>query len=115
MEKVKAGQTVEHAIGGRTLVVAPIPIGKLKAVLEKFKNTTGIDDVADMYGTHLVTALSFNNEGLTKEFIQDNVSLPLAQQILGEFALVNGLPNFFQEVATSTSPEKTEKELAEAK
>lgn len=104
-----AGDEKEYTIGGQKLTLRPLPLGRLKAAMKILE--TG--DAKDWMGTiaSYITAVfdKADHTFLTKEWIENNVSMPQANAIIADVATVNGLPNFFQ------GPNKvtTEKELME--
>jgi hypothetical protein len=102
-------------VGKRDIIIEAMPLGKLKKTLDEFRNAKASEDVADMFARYLVLTLQDANNkdgGLTIEFFKENISLPAAKHILGQWAKTNGLPDFFQNLDQSATPQAIrEKEL----
>jgi hypothetical protein len=84
----------EYRIGGQTLKLEALPIGKLKQAMKQWAEA----DPADWTGTIAGYLLAVFDKGthpfLTKDWIENNVTKPQADQIMADVATVNGLPNF---------------------
>ena len=112
-EPVRKAESVTYKIGGKEIELVPLPYGRLRKVLRVVMRM--IDDLSKMDTSNL-QALPDVLEGatdahlqellplvfdpakydwLTREWIDDNLTLPLINHIRKDFMELNGLDDFF--------------------
>lgn len=114
-EELKAGDSVEFKIGGKVLVVEPIPYGNVKkvfkivfGVIEKLTDKT--DETAVMRvpkileeNINLFLPLLFKKgkyDFLNDAWIDDNMTLNDIRKIIEAAVKVNGLEDFFAKMGS---------------
>lgn len=107
---LKAGMESSYTIGGKTVKMKPLTLGKMKKATQVFQKKGA--DTFDMMLDSLFEILS-NGENVfaTREWINDNVTMPLATQILSDMRTINGLGDnngFFQAAAPAAKSLPTE-------
>lgn len=111
-QELKVGQRATYEIAGRSLTVKPLPLGKMKRATMVFTET-GQDNM-DLISRYLLILLdNGSNEGVTLEWIQDNVTIPEAQEMLDASRVINGLGSFFQKGPSSLEGRVEERPLLE--
>lgn len=129
LKPLKAGETKQYTIGDKTLILEPIPYGRLKKVLKIIVDAVGdISKGKDMTHEELAKTMPevlINNVNLllpllfdpkkhpfmNQDWLENNMSLPIVMDI-GEAAIkINGMMDFFAKVkafaATTPSPTQT--------
>lgn len=112
---LKAGQTAEFPLGDKTLVVEPIPFGRLKKIIRIIAEVSGkvdkkklsedflsvVPPLLDGYIDEFIPLLfsSSKHPFVTKEWIEDNLTIPVTRQIIVAAIQVNGLGDFFGKTA----------------
>ncbi len=101
MEETKVlqpGETAVYKMGDVALKLIPLPLGKLKKALDAIKNLN-TENLSTMLADYMLAIFDKDqNEFLTNEWIDNNMTVPMAQRIIQDFSMVNGLPNFLQEM-----------------
>lgn len=107
--QVQVGQSVTYNIAGRTLILKPLPLGKIKkatmVLAEPEKNN--MDKIAD----YLSMMFDAKDE-ITPDWILENVNLPQANDMIDTSRQINGLGSFFQK-GEPAKEIKTERPLEE--
>ncbi len=125
MSTLKAGDTKEFTVGEHKLVVEPLPLGSLKKIIKivaevgaKFDKKTLTDDlltvVPGMVEGYIDTIIPLlfvkdKHPFMTKEWVDDNLTIPLMKEMFVAAIAVNGLGDFFLrtvKVPAPTVPEK---------
>jgi len=117
---LKAGDTKEFKIGEQTLVVEPLPLGRLKKIIkiiadigQKFDKKAIADDLLTVVPAMVegyidqMIPLLFTKERhpfLTTEWIDDNLTVPIMKEILVTAITINGLGDFFLKTAKAPAP-----------
>lgn len=108
----QVGQSVSYTIAGRELKLKPMSLGKMKKATLIFSEK---GDNLELMANYLVAILdNSENEGLTKEWVQDNVTLPEAYDIIRDCRLINGLEQPFLKGTAQPQAPIVERELSEA-
>lgn len=126
MSVYKAGDTKDFKVGAQTLVVEPLPLGRLKKIIKiiadigsKLDKKAIADDMLTIVPTMVegyidqIIPLLFTKERhpfLTGEWIDDNLTVPLMKEILVTAIAVNGLGDFFLKTAKAPAPVAVEQE-----
>lgn len=113
---LKTGMTTTYEIEGKKVVLKPTTLGKMKKAMAAFQKKNA--DTFDMMQDHIFEILNNGfNDFATKEWIADNISLPMASQIINDMRAINGLGNndFFQTggAKVSTENQKEIRDLTE--
>jgi hypothetical protein len=118
-DQLKAGQTVEINIGGKVLVIEPIPYGRLKKLFKLVMSAVeligGTDPknvmaaIPDLFEDNLseFCELAFDkkkHEFLTKVWIEDNVTLLHIREIAESLIAVNGIKDFLGRAGVKQAP-----------
>lgn len=112
---LKAGDETTYEVNGHTLILRPIPYGRLKKVLaaiakvfeEVSKRTDKGDTIQfiqvlpDLIGQHVATLFPLlfdpkEHPFLNGEWVDENLTVPMAKQIMEDAIKVNGLEDFFK-------------------
>lgn len=93
-KELKTGQTAQYEIEGKTVVMKPLTLGKMKKAMMAFQKKS---DTFEMMQEALFEILSGNNEFATREWINNNVTMPQATQIINDMRKVNGMEDFLGE------------------
>lgn len=90
--------TVKVSIGGRSLVVRPLSLGALELVQRKYEEMdkrgggpTGSPENIQATAEVLAAALSRGNEGVTVEWLKQEIELPQIAPTLQAISEVSGL------------------------
>lgn len=105
---LKAGDTAYYQIGDKTVVLKPVTLGKMKKAMMAFQEKD--KDTFDMMRDHLMAILdNGNNPFVTQEWIEGNITMPIATRIIEDMRIVNGLGEngFFQPGGAKTLPVET--------
>lgn len=128
MSELKAGDTKTFEVGGEKLIVGPIPFGRLKIIIRlvadvssKFEKKEVQDDLfaivpklVEEYVDEFIPTLfdKKTHPFLTKEWIENNLTIPLVKEIIVTAITVNALGDFFAKTvkvpATLTVEQKAE-------
>jgi hypothetical protein len=124
MQQPKAGEAVTFTVGGNDIIVEAIPFGKLKKVIKiiadvskKFDPKTVQEDiltlvptVVEEYVDDLVPLLfdGAKHPFLTKDWINENLTIPKTKEIIVASIAVNGLGDFFVKTAKAPAPKPSE-------
>lgn len=100
---LKTGQTTQYQIEGKTVVLKPLTLGKMKRAMAAFQKKD-VDTFEMMAGALVEILANGDNKFATREWINDNVTLPMATEIIADMRKVNGLEDFFQTGATKSTP-----------
>lgn len=93
-EDLDTGATTSFKIKKHTVVLKPLALGKLKKAMMAWK---GDGDNVDKIHAYLFEVLSNGeNEFATREWIGDNITLPMANKIIERMMAINGTNTFFQ-------------------
>lgn len=110
-----AGDEKEYTVGGKKLTLRPLPMGQLKAAM-KILETGDAKDWMGTIASYLAAVFDkAEHDFLTKEWIENNMSMPQANAIIADVATVNGLPNFLQAPAKAPTEERELMEATPAK
>lgn len=94
-EELEVGGSRTYEIGGRTLKLKPLSLGKMKRATTIFTEKGG-DDM-DLIARYVLAVLENDeNKDLSLEWIVENITLPLAHDIVLDSRRVNGLGQSFQ-------------------
>lgn len=109
---LKVGMSVTFTIGETVVKMKPITLGKMKAATTAFQDDV---DAFDMIVNYLVVVLdNGDNPFATKEWIKDNVTMPVANDMIDAARKINGLGgDFFTKGATGTEPIRETRDLIE--
>lgn len=90
---LKTGDTTSYEIGGKTVKLKPATLGKMKKAMAAFTMAPGQTmDTFDMIQNHLTEILSNGeNDFVTKDWIADNITLPMANKMIDDMRAINGL------------------------
>jgi len=109
LDQLRAGQTVKMEVGGETLVLEPIPYGRLKKLFKIVFEVIGkistmeqksvMISLPDIFEENLdeFCELAFDpkkHEFLTKEWVGDNLTLIHLREIAETLMAVNGIKDF---------------------
>lgn len=87
--KVMVGGTVTYEISGKKLVLKPMSVGKMKKAMLALRES---DDALDNVLAHLEVVFSNSeNEGVTKEWLSENITMPMANKMIDDMRAVNGM------------------------
>lgn len=104
---LKAGDTATYQIADKIVTLKPVTLGKMKKAMVAFQQQD--KDTFEMMRDHLKAILDNGaNQFATAEWIEDNVTMPMATRIISDMRTVNGLGEngFFQAGGAKTpSPE----------
>lgn len=110
MDEIKVGQNVTYEIGGRTLTLKPLTLGKIKRAMDSFGKDEG--DQFRRIAAYLSNVFENGvNEGIDFQWILENITLPQATQIIEDSQKINGLNSFFPKATETPSP-MIEKDLS---
>jgi len=120
MQELKPGDTKEFKVGDKTLVVEAIPFGKLKKVIrliaevsKQFDSKELQEDILNIVPTIVeryveeFIPLLFSAEKhpfLTKEWVDDNLTIPVVKDVLISAITINGLGDFFAKTVKAPAP-----------
>jgi len=108
-DQLKAGQTVEMNIGGKVLVLEPIPYGRLKKLFKIVFGVIGkistmeqknvMESLPDIFEENLESfcELAFDpkkHDFLTPEWVEENLTLLHIREISETLIAVNGIKDF---------------------
>ena len=120
--ELKMGGTKEFKVGDHTLILEPIPYGRLKTVMTKLMAgvtaLAGTKDMGDaeiaakmpeviMNQMEAILPLLFNPKKhpfLNNDWLQNNITLPLIMEIATDAIKVNGLMDFFAKLKAAQQP-----------
>ncbi len=90
MADVKMGDTKTVEVGGKKLFLKPVTLGKMKRAILAFKNSD-----ADPFETmlqYLTEVLnSEENNFANRQWLEDNMTLPVANEIINDMRIINGM------------------------
>lgn len=109
-------ESLDIQVGGKTLTLAPVPFKQFRAAMkvlsatwERVQTAAKANDMAvvqdvpglvlDQFGD--LAPLLFPGQGLTKEWVEDNFSLPLARYVIENAARINGVADFLAPILRS--------------
>jgi hypothetical protein len=120
MSELKAGQTTTFDIEGQTLTVEPIPYGNLKKILRIVTEAAGklgkqqlgdnflavVPTIFEEYLDQFIPLLfkKAKHPFLTKEWYEDNLTIPQMKEIMLAAIAVNGLQDFFDKTVKAPAP-----------
>lgn len=122
MSELKSGDKKTFEVGDQKLIVEPIPYGRLKRLIRLVAEVTKhfdskevkdnllviVPKIVDEYVDDFIPDL-FNPKThtfLTKEWIEENMTIPVTKEIVIAAMTVNGLADFFvKKPLTAASPE----------
>ncbi len=107
-KELKSGDTATYEIAGKKVVLKPVTLGRMKKAMEAFKDKDG--DTFEMMQKHLLEILTnSDNDFMSLDWIADNVTMPIATQIVNDMRIINGLErnNFFQEGVPKAEPRES--------
>jgi hypothetical protein len=113
--ELKSGDTATYNIGGLKVTMVPCTLGKMKKAIDVFKD--GDKDSFEMIQEHIFQILSNGqNDFATREWINENLTMPLAVQIMTHMRIINGLEQngFFQKAGAMTLKPLEVRDLSEA-
>jgi len=124
MKELKAGDTCEFIVGDKTLLLEPIPYGRLKKVLKfvmeaiadisKGKDM-GADDVGKVMPNMLmehsakILPLLFDPKKhpyIDEAWLENTMTIPLVSDIIKKAIVINGLTDFFAKAGLKPQVEK---------
>ncbi len=109
MSELKAGESIDFAVGDKTLTIGPVPYGNLKKLLRmmlafsgeaKLTDVKNITDILDKYVAQILPLMfpvgkyDFINE----QWIEDTMTVPTMRKMLEAFIVANGLQDFFEQL-----------------
>jgi len=102
-------RSIEYSIGGKTLIMYPLPFVRLKVALKLIEGVgaklvqAGVKDPVD-FVREIVPLLAgkfnelapilFPDQGVTDQWIEQSISIPVAKQILYDAARINDVIDF---------------------
>lgn len=112
---LKTGETTSYEIGGKTVTLKPVTLGKMKRAMDAFMAKDA--DTFEMIQNHLVEILANGtNEFATKDWISENVTLPMANKMIDDMRAINGLEKKdFLRKGAAESGEKVTRDLVDQK
>lgn len=112
-DDVKTGQTKEYEVGGKRLTLKPVTLGKMKKAMGAFMKKDG--DAFDMMLDHLTVILDNGcNPFATREWLEDNITLPQANEMVTDMRAMNGLgSNDFFRMGAAPAVKNETRELLE--
>ena len=126
---LKQGDTVEFIVDGKTLILEPIPYGRLKAVLKSVMASMGEiakgKDIPDagllvpellMDKTAQIFPLLFDAKKhpyMTAEWVDENLTVPLAKDVFSKAVVINDLKDFFGKMGLQPGAAPREVQLSE--
>ncbi len=109
--ELKVGQSATFKIAGRDLRLKPLSLGKMKRATMIFSEK---DADIELIGKYIFAILdNGENPKITLQWVQDNVTIPEAQEMIDASRKINGLGNFFQKGPTATNGVKEVRPLEE--
>lgn len=119
IDQLKAGQTVELNINGKTLILEPIPYGRLKKLFKLVMES--IEKIGSMEQKHVMASLpdmfeenleefcklAFDprkHDFLTPEWVGDNMTLLHIREIGETLIAVNGIKDFLGRAGVKQAP-----------
>jgi hypothetical protein len=130
-QDLKAGDTVEFQADGKTLILEPIPYGRLKKVLtmvmEAIQDVSkGKDMDKDEIGKVMpnilmdhaakILPLLFDlrkHPYLTDVWLENNMTIPLVTDVIKKAIIINGLTDFFGKLGAQPTAPQVERPLSE--
>lgn len=113
-KELKAGETTTYDVNGKVLKLKPVTLGKMKKAMEAFMAKDV--DTFEMIQNHLVEIFANGeNDFATKEWIADNVTLPMANRMIDDMRAINGLEKRDFLKGGATEAIKVERDLVELK
>ena len=125
-KELKAGDDVTYSINGNDIIMRPIPFGRIKKIMKIVFNA--IDEFGEDGQTNsaflrklpelieknidqLLTLIFDTNvyKFINKEWIDDNITIPLSVNIFDDAIKINGLSDFFSKMTRKTGQEVKEK------
>ena len=126
---LKQGETVEFIVDGKTLILEPIPYGRLKAVLKMVVSSIGEiaqgkdrPDVGTMVPELLmeksakIFPLLFDQKKhpyMSEEWVELNLTIPLAKDVFSKAIIINDLKDFFGKMGLQPGAAPREVQLSE--
>lgn len=120
MKELRPGDTKTFEIGGHTLAVAPLPFGKLKKLIRMVADVSArfekkevqdnlltiVPALVEEYVEQFIPLLfdRASQPFLTKEWIEDNITVPMIKEIIVAAIQVNALGDFFNKTAKAPAP-----------
>lgn len=113
---VQLGQPRTYEIGGRKLLLKPLPLGRIKKASAVLSGAGETDNFVVISKYILEILSNGENHDLSLEWIEENVTLPDANQMIDDSRRMNGLGSFFQKAPEAKAPEamQEKRELSEA-
>ena len=111
-QETQIGQSKTYNIAGRSLSLKPLALGKMKKATMIFSQKD--KDSVELLAEYLLCIFdNGENDGLTKDWINDNVTMVMAQQIIDDSRKMNGLGGFFPKGPAPAEQPKVERPLEE--
>jgi len=109
-QKVEVGGTVTYEISDKKLVLKPTSVGRMKRAMMALK---GDGDMFDNIVAYMSVIFEGGaNDFATKEWLEENVTMPQANKIIDDMRVINGMGQSF---FPKGEPAKvTEKDLEES-
>lgn len=103
--ELSTGQSTTYDIAGQKVVLKPLTLGKMKQALKAFDTQEGKDNFDMIVDYLMVNLTNGENAFVTPDWIRDNVTMPIADQIVKDSRIINGLSDFFTNKVSS--PQET--------
>lgn len=113
-KELKAGMTATYEIGGKTVTLKPVTLGKMKKAMAVF--SSGTQDPFDAMADHLAEILANgSNDFATREWIADNMTMLEATQVIEDSRKVNGMADgsFFRNGSEAGKAKREIRDLIE--
>lgn len=120
MSELKPGDTKEFQVGDKTLVVEAIPFGKLKKVIRLIAEISKqfdskelqadilniVPKIVEQYVEEFIPLLfdAGKHPFLTKEWVDDNLTIPVMKNVIISAITINGLGDFFVKTVKAPAP-----------
>ncbi len=108
MKELKAGDSLDFVVGGKTLTIEPVPFGQIKKILRAVVTESGAKEVSDITIINIadkyigqIFPLMFPKgkyDFLKDEWLEDNMTIPVLRKMLESAIVVNGLQDFFEKL-----------------
>jgi hypothetical protein len=109
MRELKAGESIDFIVGGKTLTIEPLPFGNIKKILKtitsladekSLNNIAFATNFMDKYLVQIFPQLFIKGKYpfLTDEWIEDSLTIPDLRKIVEAACVVNGLQDFLEKM-----------------
>lgn len=93
-EDLDTGATTSYKINKKIVVLKPLTLGKLKKAMSAWQLDGDNIDKIHAYVYEILS--NGENDFATREWIENNVTLPMANKLIERMMAINGTNSFFQ-------------------